>query len=192
MRRLGFYLFVFGLIGFYTRTRVWAGSWDPEIRQKVRVVAFLPFEIASENKFALENRQLLEDDFTLRIMHGDAGRSFVFPGGIRLQFKNSEFEDDQILCIPPDSLGKFFSAEALLYTKVIRLYESEGSNQTTRQIRASKYLRRGVELLVEFRLVEAATGRLLWKHKIRRFGADVPEVVKQVGQTAAAAWPLKK
>lgn len=192
MKRLFFYLFVFGLIGFCIKTSAWAGSLDPEIRQKVRVVAFLPFEIASENKLAGENRHLLEDNFTLWIMHSDSGRSFVFPGGIRLQFKDSNAGDKHILKVPPDSLGKLFSAEALLYTKVIRLYESEGSNQTTRQIRASKYVRRGVELLVEFRLVEVASGKLLWKNKIRRFGADVPEAVKQVSQAAAEAWPLKK
>ena len=158
----------------------------------MRVVAFLPFEISEANQLALKNQPLLEDQLTLWIMHGDSARSFVFPGGIRLQLKNSKLADDQILRIPPDSLGKLFSAEAVLFTRIVRLYESEGSNQTTRQIRASKYVRRGVELLVEFRLVEAASGKALWKHKIQRFAADVPEVIMQAGQAAAEAWPLKR
>lgn len=189
-----FYLFAFTLVFFggCNRTPFLIGGLETDYKRKVKVAAFLPFQIAPENQLAEKNRQTLEETITLWIMRGDGLHSFVFPSGIRLPFKEARMPDSQILALPPDSLGKLFSAEALLYTKIIRLYESEGPNQATREIRASKYSRRGVELLVEFRLVEAATGKLLWKYRVRRFAGDLQEVIQQVVKAAVEKWPLKQ
>lgn len=116
-------------------------------------------------------------------------RSYLFPERVRASFLGAA--DSSILRLPADSSGKLFSAEALLFSRIIRLYESEGSNPTTRQVGASKFQWRGVELLMEFRLIEAATGKLLWKYRVRRFGEDAEAAGQLVGQAAAEAWPLR-
>jgi hypothetical protein len=192
MKRFASLAFALVLFGGCRGTPFLIANFEEDYRPKVKTIVLLPFEIRPENQLAKKHRQELEENLTLWIARGDSLHSFVLPAGVRLNFKAAGLSDGQILTLPADSLGKLFLAEALLFTKVIRLYESEGANQTTREIGASKYLRRGVELLVEFRLVEAASGILLWKHEVRRFGADVPEAIQQVGQAAAENWPLKK
>jgi hypothetical protein len=160
-------------------------------KPKIQTVVLMPFEIFPENPLAEKNRQLLEESLTFRIARRDSAHAFVFPGGVRLGFQKSGRTDSALLALPPDTLGKIFAAQAVLYIRIIRLFESEGATQVTRHVRASRYARRGTELLVEFRLVDAASGKLFWRQRIGRLAEDVEAAVAQLGRAAAEAWPLQ-
>jgi hypothetical protein len=166
-------------------------NFEGYYKPKIQTVVLMPFDISFANSPAERNRQMLEENLTLWIARGDTGRAFVFPGGVRLGFQKSGLSDSVLLGLAADTLGKAFSAQAILYTKIVRLYESEGANQTTRQIRASKYARRGTELVVEFRLLEAVSGKLLWKERVGRWAEDAVAAVAQAGRAASERWPLK-
>ncbi len=166
------------------------GNFEKEYRPKVKTVALLPFEFSTGNALAEEHDQFLEETITRSIAGGDSLHTYVFPSRARMRLQLSNLEGRSFLKVPASQLGELFSAEVLLFSKVIRLYRSEGSNPTTREIGAAKFQRRGAELLAEFRLVETATGKLLWRYRVRRFGEDVETVSQRVGQAAAEAWPL--
>lgn len=185
------FLIILFLLGGCSGTPFLVQNFQSYYKPKIQAVVLMPFEISPSNPLAEKNRPLLEEGLTLRIARGDSIHAFVFPGGVRLRFQKSDRPDSGLLRLSSDTLGKAFSAQAVLYTKVIRLYESEGATQVTREVRVSKYTRRGTEFLVEFRLVDSATGRLFWRQRIGRLAEDVGAVVAQVGQAVAEAWPLK-
>ena len=179
---------LFILSGGCRGTPFLVANFEKEYRPKLKTVVFMPFSIPKSNNLAENHRQKLEEVITRSIVERDSMRAFIFPAGLRLRFESRS--DSSILQIPGDSLTKLFSSDALLFTNVIRLYESAGSNPTTREIGASKFQRRGVELLAEFRLVETVTGKLLWRYRVWRFGEDVETVSQRVGRAVAEAWPL--
>ncbi len=182
---------IFFLLGGCSGTPFLVQNFQSYYKPKIQTVVLMPFDISAENPLAEKNRQLLEESLTFQIARRDTTHAFVFPGGVRLGFQKSGQPDSELLVLPTDTLGKAFSAQAVLYTRIIRLYESEGVTQVTREVRASKYVRRGTELLVEFRLVEAASGKLLWRKRLGRLAEDVESVIAEVGRAAAWAWPLK-
>ncbi len=185
------FLIVLFLLGGCSSTPFLVQNFDRYYKSGIQTLVLMPFEISSGNTLAEKNRQVLEENLTLWIARSDTIHSFVFPGGVRLGFQKSGRSDEELLNQPIDSLGKVFNAQAVLYTKVIRLYESEGATQVTHQVRASKYARRGTELLVELRLVETSSGKLLWRRRISRLAEDVGTAIAEVGKAAAEAWPLK-
>lgn len=174
-----------------SRTSFLISDFESDHRPKIKTVAFLPFELPPGNVFAEEHRPLLEETVARSIAAGDPRHAYVFPSRARMRLKLSNLEGRSFLKIPTDRLGELFSAEALLFSDVIRLHQSAADNPTTRQIGAAKFQRRGVELMMEFRLVEAATGKLLWRYRVRRFGEDVKAASQLVGQAAAEAWPFR-
>jgi len=189
MRRFRLSLFVpFFLWGCGGPPFLIAG-FERDYKPKIKTIAVLPFSISAEGRLAEQQRMTLEEGVAMTIGQRDSLHAFVFPEGVRARFLGAT--DSLIFGMPAESLGVLFSAEALLFTKVIRLFESAGSNPTTRQVGASKFQRRGIELLVEFRWVEAATGKLLWRYRVRRFGKNVRAAARWVGQAAAQAWPLR-
>ncbi|MCI0331227.1 MAG: hypothetical protein L0196_09860 [candidate division Zixibacteria bacterium] len=164
-------------------------GFERDYKPKIKTIAVLPFSISAEDRLVEQQRMTWEEGVARAISQSDSSHSFVFPERVRARFLGAT--DSSIFGMPAESLGVLFSAEALLFTKVIRLFESEGSNPTSRQVGASKFQRRGIELLMEFRLVEAATEKLLWKYRVRRFGDNVQTAARLVGQAAAGAWPLR-
>ncbi len=183
-------ILLFALSGC-SRTSFLISDFDSDYRPKVKTVALLSFELSPENVLAEEHRPFLEETITRLIAAGDSRHAYVFPSRARMRLQLSNLEGRSFLKIPADRLGELFSAEALLFSEVIRLHQLEGSNPTTREIGASKFQRRGVELMMEFRLVEAATSRLLWRYRVRRFGEDVETVSQRVGQATAEIWPFR-
>lgn len=185
-RLLGFLLLI--LLGGCGGTPFLIADFELNYKPKLKTVALMPFLLPSGNRLAENHRAGLEERIMTAMVQSDSLHSHLFPYGVRARLWGAA--DSAILHIPADSAGKLFLAGALLYSEVVRLYESEGANPTTREIGAAKFQRRGVELMMEFRLVEAATGRPLWRYRVRRFGEDVEMVSQRVGQAAAAAWPL--
>ncbi|MGH8005370.1 MAG: hypothetical protein ACRECJ_11675 [Limisphaerales bacterium] len=149
----------------------------------------MPFSFPAGNRLAENHRARLEEKIAGAIVQIDSSHSYLLPYGVRARLWGTA--DSAIVRLPADSAGKLFSAEALLFSDVIRLHQSEGSNPTSREIGAAKFQRRGVELLVEFRLVEAASGKLLWRCRVRRFGEDTEGAIERIGIEAAKRWPLK-
>ncbi|MCI0404927.1 MAG: hypothetical protein L0Z48_00850 [candidate division Zixibacteria bacterium] len=164
------------------------GDFESGYKPKLNTVAIMPFSVPVGNRGAEENRPLLEETISGALVQGDSVRSYLFPSRLRARFGG--MADAGILRLPADRAGKLLLAEALLYSEVIRLYQSAGDNPTTRGIGAAKFQRRGCELLMEFRLVEAASGKLLWKYRVRRFGKDAETASRLVAQAAAEAWPF--
>ncbi len=163
-------------------------DFEAHYKPKLKTVAVMPFSLPAGNRLAQNQRPALEEKITDAIVRSDSLHSYLFPYGVRAGLRGAA--DSAIAHLPTDSAGRIFSAEALLYSSVIRLYQSEGSNPTTREIGAAKFQRRGIELLMEFRLVEAASGQQLWKYRVRRFGEDIEAVGRRVGEAAAEGWPL--
>lgn len=191
MNRFALPFFALILFGGCQSTPFLVQNFDGYYKPGIQTVVLMPFEISPANSLAEKNRLVLEENLTIWIARADSTHSFVYPGGVRLGFQRAGLSDEELLNLSIDSLGKVFNAQAVLYTKIIRLYESEGATQVTRQVRASKYARRGTELLVEFRLVEPSSGKLLWRQRISRLAEDIQAAVAQAGQAAADAWPLK-
>lgn len=184
---IAFWAFLWGC----GRTPFLISDFDSDYRPKVKTVALLPFELPPGNVLAEEHRPLLEETVTRSIAGGDFRHAYVSPSRARMRLKLSNLEGSSLSGISANRLGELFSAEVLLFSDVIRLHQSAGDNPTTREIGAAKFQRRGVELMMEFRLVEAATGKLLWKYRVRRFGEDVEAAGRLVGQAAAEAWPFR-
>jgi len=188
MRRRHYSFLLSVLLWGCSRTPFLIADFDSNYKPKLKTVALMPFSLPVRNQLAENHRSGLEEKITGAIVESDSSHSYLFPYTVRLRLWGAA--DSAILRIPADSAGKLFSAQVLLYSEVIRLYQSEGSNPTTREVGASKFQRRGVELLVEFRLVETASGKLLWRYRVRRFGEDVETASQRVGQAAAGALPL--
>ncbi len=164
-------------------------DFESNYKPKLKTVTVMPFLLPGENQLAENQRAWLEEKITSAIIRRDSLRSYLFPYGVRARLHG--VSDSAILRLAADSAGKLFSAQAVLYGEVIRIHQLEGSNPTSREIGAAKYQRRGVELLMEFRLVEAEAGKLLWCYRVRRFGEDVEAAGQRVGGAVATAWPLK-
>ncbi len=180
---------LFALLGGCGGTPFLIGNFDSNYKAKLKTVAVMPFLLPGENRLAENQRPTLEEKITGAIVRSDSLHSYLFPYGVRSRFFGTT--DSAVLRLPADSAGKFLLAEALLYSEVIRLYQSTGDNPTTRQIGGAKFQRRGCELLMEFRLVDAASSSVLWKYRVRRFGVDVEMGAQLIGQAAATVWPLR-
>ncbi len=189
MKRRPFGLLLFVLFWGCGGTPFLIGNFDSNYKAKLKTVAVMPFLLPGENRLAENQRPALEEKITGAIVRSDSLHSYLFPYGVRARFFGTT--DSAVLRLPTDSAGKLLLAEALLYSEVIRLHRSAGDNPTTRQIGGAKFQRRGCELLMEFRLVEAASGVVLWKYRVRRFGQDVETGIQVVGRAAAAVWPLR-
>lgn len=164
-------------------------GFERDYGPKLKTIAILPFSLPSQNSLAERYGLKLEALIADAIVQRDSTRQHVLPKEIRIRFGGAA--DSAILKMPAEELGKHTSADGLLYARVIRLYESTGSNPTSREIGAARFQRRGVELLVELRLMETASGKLLWKYRVRRFGEDIESAARRVGQAAAEVWPLR-
>ncbi len=162
--------------------------FETDYQPKLKTVAMLPLWLPPQNSLAEKYGLGLERLVGEAVSRADSAGTFVFPNSIRRRFAGAA--DSSILEMPTEELGKRILVEGLLYARVVRLYETAGSNPTSREIGAARFQRRGVELLFEFRLVEASTGKLLWKYRIRRFGEDVLAAGRQVGKVLTEAWPL--
>jgi hypothetical protein len=184
-----FYFFTLGFFWGCGGTPFLIGDFESDFKPKVKTIAVMPFSVPAGNRGAFENRPLLEETITGVLIQVDSARSYLPPFRLRARFEG--MTDSAALLLPADRAGKLLSAEALLYSEAIRFHPAEGDNPTSRQIGGGKYQRRGVELLMEFRLVEAASGQLLWKYRVRRFGKDAEETVQRVARAAAMAWPLR-
>lgn len=171
------------------RTPFLVADFDSRCKPKLKRVAILPFSLPNENVLAQKHRGLLEETVAATLAGADSLHSYVLPAEIRKMLGLGT--DTLIGQTSPDRLGRLLSSEALVFTRVIRMNEAEGPNLTAREIGAGKFLERGVELLVEFRLVEAATGNLWWHYRVRRIGEDEKEAAKLVSRAVAEAWPLR-
>lgn len=164
-------------------------NFDSDHRPKLKTVAIMPFSQPLQNSLAEKYGLSLEGLVCEALIRADSAGTFVAPLSVRRRLAGAA--DSLILKMPAESLGNRVSAEGLLYTRVVRLYEAAGSNPTSREIGAGRFQRRGVELLLEFRLVEASSGKLLWKYRVLRVGEDVPTAGQRVGQAVAEAWPRR-
>ena len=163
-------------------------DFERDYGPKLKTIAILPFSLPPQNSLAEKYGPSLEEWLSGAIAQRDSLRIFIFPKVLRTRLGGRT--DSAILIMPAGELGKRTSTEGLLYTRIVRLYEAAGSNPTSREIGAARLQRRGVELFVEFQLVEAASGKVLWKYRVRRFGGDVEAAGHWVGRAAAEAWPL--
>lgn len=188
-RAIYLYFFTLGFSWGCGGTPFLIGDFESNYKPKVKTIAVMPFSIPAGNLGALENRPLLEEIITGVLIQGDSVRSYLSPFRLRARFEG--MTDSAALLLPADSAGKLLSAEALLYSEAIRFHPAEGDNPTSRRIGGGKYQRRGVELLMEFRLVEAARSQLLWKYRVRRFGKDAEEAARMTAQALSRAWPLR-
>jgi hypothetical protein len=163
-------------------------DFESNYKPKLKTVAVMPFLLPSGNQLAENQRPVLEEKITDAIVRSDSLHSYLFPYSVRVRLWG--MADSAIAHLPADRAGRILSAEALLYCEAIRLHQSEGSNPTSSEVGAAKYQRRGVELLVGFQLVEAVSGKLLWRYRVRRFGNDEEKAMEHVGEEAAKRWPL--
>ncbi|HXF48893.1 MAG TPA: hypothetical protein VNL73_05650 [Verrucomicrobiae bacterium] len=192
MKRASYLYFCFFTLGIFWGcggTPFLIGDFESNYKSKVKTIAVMPFSVPAGNRGAFENRALLEETITGVLIPVDSARSYLSPFRLRARFEG--MADSAILRLSKDRAGKLLSAEVLLYSEAVRFHPAEGDNPTSRRIGGGKYQRRGVELLMEFRLVEAASSQLLWKYRVRRFGKDAEEAARMTAQALSRVWPLR-
>jgi len=122
-------ILLFALSGC-SRTSFLISDFDSDYRPKVKTVALLSFELPLGNVFAEAHCPFLEETITRSIAAGDSRHAYVFPSRARMRLQLSNLEGRSFLKIPADRLGELFSAEALLFSEVIRLHQSIGRVQS--------------------------------------------------------------
>ncbi|HLG93914.1 MAG TPA: hypothetical protein VI546_03665, partial [candidate division Zixibacteria bacterium] len=95
-------------------------GFDSNYKPKLKTAAFMPFSTPLGNRGAEENCSLLEEKIAGALVQSDSVRLYLMPSRVRARLGG--MADSAILHLPVDSVGRLFSAEALLYCGVIRLH----------------------------------------------------------------------